>query len=246
MMRTLLIRGMLVGVVAGLLSVAFAYVAGEPALEAGIGFEERATHAAGGGPEVEMVSRAVQSTVGLAIAIVVYGAVLGGIFALVYALVSGRVGQLSPRATAAVLALVAYLVAFLVPFLKYPANPPGASDPGTITQRTWLYLAMVIISVGAAVGAAVLGRRLGPRYGPWTAALLATAVYLVVVVIAGFVLPPIDETPAGFPAGALYDFRIAALGTQLVLWATIGLLFGWLTERSLRQAGLRAVAAQNL
>ena len=30
-------------------------------------------------------------------------------------------------------------------------------------------------------------------------------------------------------------FRIASLGTQLVVWTTFGLLFGALTERSLRR-----------
>jgi len=31
----------------------------------------------------------------------------------------------------------------------------------------------------------------------------------------------------------LWRFRVASLGTQLVLWAGIGLLFGALAERSL-------------
>jgi predicted cobalt transporter CbtA len=31
----------------------------------------------------------------------------------------------------------------------------------------------------------------------------------------------------------LWQFRLASLGTQAVLWITLGLGFGWLTERSL-------------
>ena len=37
----------------------------------------------------------------------------------------------------------------------------------------------------------------------------------------------------GFPADVLYEFRLLSLGTQLVLWAAIGLLFGRLADRSL-------------
>ena len=46
----------------------------------------------------------------------------------------------------------------------------------------------------------------------------------------------VDEVPEHFPATVLWQFRLAALGTQLVLWATLGLLFGWLTERRLQRA----------
>lgn len=232
MMRTLLIRGMVAGVVAGLLSLVFAYVFGEPGVQGGIAFEDRADHG------VELVSRGVQSTVGLATAVVVYGVAIGGVFAVAYAVAYGRVAPLGQRATAAVLALVAYLVVFVVPFIKYPANPPGANEPSSISQRTGLYVLMVIISVISAAAAAVLARRLAPRYGNWNATLLAAAAYLVAVGVVEFALPAVNETPAGFPAGVLYDFRVAALGTQFVLWATLGLLFGWLTERSLQHGRL--------
>lgn len=50
-----------------------------------------------------------------------------------------------------------------------------------------------------------------------------------------YVMPTVNDIPADFPAAVLYDFRLAALGNQVVLWATIGLLFGWLTDRSLRR-----------
>jgi predicted cobalt transporter CbtA len=48
------------------------------------------------------------------------------------------------------------------------------------------------------------------------------------------------ETPSDFPAVVLYRFRIANMGIEAVLWATMGLLFGYLTERSM-QAGRRPV-----
>ena len=58
---------------------------------------------------------------------------------------------------------------------------------------------------------------------------------LTTVVIAGYLMPTVDEVPAGFPADVLWQFRIASLGTQAVLWTSVGLLFGALTDRALRQ-----------
>jgi len=100
----LLIRGMLVGVVAGLLAFGFAKLFGVPQVDFAIAFEEQVGQARGDAPETEMVSRAVQTGIGLLTAAVVYGAALGGLFALVFAVAYGRIGRLSPRLTAALLA----------------------------------------------------------------------------------------------------------------------------------------------
>lgn len=221
---------MIAGLVAGIVYAVFAYVIGEPPLDAAIAFEEQHAHAHEGAEE--LVSRGVQSTLGLLTAAVVYGVALGGLFALVYAAVHGRVGRLTPRATAAALALAAYLVVYVVPFLKYPSNPPASSIDETIGQRTGLYVVMVLFSVLAAAGAIVLRQRLIRRQGAWNATLLSTAAYLVVIAAVGYAMPTINETPEDFPATVLYDFRLASLGGQLVLWATLGLLFGTLVQRN--------------
>jgi predicted cobalt transporter CbtA len=232
-MRTLLIRGMISGVAGGLLATVFAAVFGEPGIEGGIAFEELAAGA--GGPEVEVVGRGVQATVGLAAALLIYGVALGGLLALAYAVVHGRVVRLNPRATAGLLALGAFLVLFLVPFLKYPANPPGSTDADTISQRTGLHLVMLLFSAVVAVAAIGAARRMERRLGAWNAATLAAVAYLVVVGVTMAAMPEVDETPAGFPATVLYDFRIASIGTQAALWAGLGLVFGVLVERAARQ-----------
>ena len=108
MVRTLLVRGMLVGVVAGLLVFGFSKVFGEPRVDQAIAFEaarDAATakqHAAMGmpaeQPEPELVSREVQASFGLFTGVVAYCAAFGGLFALVFAFVNGRVGAIGPRA----------------------------------------------------------------------------------------------------------------------------------------------------
>lgn len=236
MVRTLLVRGLWVGLIAGLLVLGFAYLFGEASIDRAIDFEEHAARVAGEPHGVELVSRSVQSTIGLAVATVVYGVAFGGIFALVFAAVSGRVGHHGPRVTAALLALVGFVSVSLVPFLKYPANPPAANNATSIQERTGLYVAMVLISVAITIAAIALGRRLIPRFGVWDATLLSIAAFVLVIAGVQLALPTVNETPADFPATVLYQFRVASLGSQAVLWATLGLLFGWVTERSLPRA----------
>src|SRR4029079_4514153 len=76
--RALLVRGMLAGLVAGVAAFVFAYLFGEPGVDGGIDFEEAGAHTHGG---EELVSRGVQSTVGLLVGLLVYAVAIGGIFA---------------------------------------------------------------------------------------------------------------------------------------------------------------------
>jgi Probable cobalt transporter subunit (CbtA) len=70
--------------------------------------------AKGEAPGPELVSRAVQSGVGLLTGVVVYGTAFGGLFALAFAFAYQRIGRLNARGTAALV---------LVPQLKYPSTP---------------------------------------------------------------------------------------------------------------------------
>lgn len=231
MVRSLLVKGMLAGLVAGLLGALFAYLVGEPALDGGIAYEDALAGAEGG---EALVSRGVQSTLGLTVGFVIYGVAVGGILALVHAAAQGRLGGLSARATVVVVALVGFVAAVLVPFLKYPANPPASSLDDTIGLRTGLFVVMVAVSVGLAVGAAALARRLSVTLGWWNAVLAAAGGYVVLVVLVGLLLPPITETPAGYPAAVLYDFRLASLGGHAVLWTALALVFAALVDRATR------------
>jgi predicted cobalt transporter CbtA len=230
---------MLAGAVAGLAAFVVAYLFGEPGIEGGIALEEQGAHTHGG---EELVSRGVQSTVGLLVGVLVWAVALGGILALVYAGTRGRIGPSRPRAAALVLAVVGFVVVVLVPFLKYPANPPGSSDGGSIVQRTDLYLPMLLFSVLVAVAATALGNTLAPRLGDWNATTAAVAAYVLVVAVGGALLPAVDETPADFPTAVLYNFRLASLAVQAVLWAVLGLVFGALVERSGRRDEAVAVS----
>jgi len=231
MVRSLLVRGMIAGLLASLLAFAFARVVGEPQVEAAIAFEEQATHAMGGSHAHEMpelVSRDTQSGVGLFVGLGVFGAALGGLFALVFAFVHGRLGALGVRATSGLLALLGYIAIVLVPFFKYPPNPPAIGDPSTIGLRTALFFTMIGVSLAAMVVSVVAARRLGAQRDGWTVGLAAGAIFVVLATLAHALLPGINEVPAQFPATLLWQYRVAAFGIQAVLWAALGIVFAHL------------------
>jgi predicted cobalt transporter CbtA len=242
-------RGMLVGIFAGLLCFGFLKVAGEPSVDRAIAFETAKNKAkaddamAKGGTmptqddTYELVSRNVQAGLGLFTGVMVYSAAFGGLFALAYALTFGRMGDFGPRATSALLASAGFVAVFVVPNLKYPASPPSIGDPDTIGMRTAFYFAMIAISLAAMIAAGTLRLRLNNRVGEWNAALIAGAAYIVVVGAATLALPAVNEVPEGFPAVVLWQFRTASLGAQLIMWAAIGLAFGALTERAASTSG---------
>lgn len=256
MVRTLLVRGMLAGLLGGLVAFGIAKTIGEPQVDKAISFEEyveaRADHA---GHEAdhhdELVSRSQQNFAGLGVGTLIYGAAMGGIFGLVFAIAYGRLGTMTARGTAAVLGLLGFVAIYVVPSLKYPATPPAIGDPDTIGRRTTLYLTIILISVLSIILAVMFRRWLVDRLGEWNATIVAALAYLAVVVVAYLVLPGVNEVPqallrgvvpangtAGvtFPAVVLWRFRVAAAAVQVGLWATVAIGFGYLSQRALEGA----------
>lgn len=273
MISALLIRGMLVGALAGVLSFGVAKILGEPQVDRAIAFEEQMPGAEAGhnhsdaattagtmnnmsmasgqaasapqAEEDELVSRSTQAGLGLLTAVVVYGAAFGGLFAIVFAFVYRRLGQFSPRATAALLAAAAFITIYFIPSLKYPANPPSVGLSETIGHRTGLFVAMIAFSVAAMIVAVKAGQYFHSRYGTWNAALIGVVVFIVLALLAGLLLPPLNEVPEAFPAVVLWNFRIAASAIQAVMWGTLGLAFGLVAEPVLRERpALTSLAAR--
>jgi hypothetical protein len=235
---------MLIGVLAGLFAFGFARVFGEPHIDTAIAYEEAAA-AASGEPaeeEEELVSRETQAGLGLLTGSVVYGAAIGGLFALVFAFVYGRVVTLTPRATAGLLAIAAFIAVVIAPAMKYPATPPAVGNPETIGERTELFFVMLIVSIIAAVVAVALARRLWSQLGGWNAGIAGGLAFLVIIAIAQYALPTVNEIPEGYSADLIWHFRTSSLGMHAVLWTVIGLGFGAVAERALatRQRGRTA------
>jgi hypothetical protein len=239
--RNFLVRGLLAGLIAGILTFAVAYIAGEPSVDAAIKVEaagEAAPHSHDGAAEhthedsatehthdedgATVVSRQNQSTWGLATATVSTGIALGGIVALASAFALGRIGRLRPSQSTALVAALGFVSVALVPFIKYPATPPAVGNADTIGARTTQYFVMLAISVLAMIAVVVLFRALLERFGTYTAVLVSAGTYLAVVVLAAELMPTVNEI-GDFPADTLWYFRRGSLMTLATLWGVIGI-----------------------
>ena len=259
--RALLVRGLLVGLLAGFATFLVAHQVGEPHVETAIALEEagsaaepateehthdEATPAHSHDDEGAVVSRHNQRTWGLLTGSLAVGLALGGIVALVSAAAVGRMGRMTPGQSTATVALIGFVSYALVPFLKYPATPPAVGSGDTIGDRTADYFAFVLISVVAAVLCTLLARRLWPQLGAYVAVLAGVGAYVVVVTVAGQVLPTVNEV-GDFPADVLWYFRRASLITLATMWAAIGIgltgLVGALYRRETATTERRALAA---
>jgi len=254
--RAFLVRGLLAGLLAGIATFCVGYTVAEPQIQAAINVEESHAETATADPSAAadhhheengtVVSRHNQRTWGLLTGSLVLGLAFGGIVALVAAGAVGRIGALSAGQSTALMALLGWLSMSLVPFLKYPANPPAVGNAETINARTTDFFAFLLVSVVMAVVAVVVAQRLWSRVGTYPAVLAGLGVYLVVVVVAGLVLPTVNEV-GDFPADTLWYFRRASLITSATMWAVLGAvlsgLVGRLYSREQSIASRRALAA---
>lgn len=254
--RNILIRGLIAGLFAGFFTFLVAHQVGEPHVNAAIAVEE--AHAASEAAdraevaghhheeEGTVVTRHNQRTWGLATGTMSVGVALGGLAALVSAAALGRIGRLRPTQSTALIALLGFIAIAFVPFIKYPSTPPAVGDPDTIGARTGEYFTYLIISVVTAVVAVLLTRRLLTTLSVYQAVLIGIAVYLVTVVVAGELMPTVNEV-GDFPADTLWYFRRASLITLATMWGSIGIiltgLIGKLHERDVLTHARRELAA---
>ncbi len=248
MEKRIIARGILAGALAGVLAFVFARIFAEPVISRAIDYEDGRSDAAAAAlgihePDMEVFTRGVQANIGIGFGVLAFGIAMGALFAVAFTV--AYTPAVSPRALALLLAGGAFGAVYLVPFLKYPANPPSIGHPETIGERTGRYLLIVVLSLVLAVAAVWLGRRLASRLGVWGATLSAIGAYIVAVAVVMVVLPAVSETPEplrdrsgtivypGFSADDLYHFRVYSIATQVVLWATIGLVFATLVSRLL-------------
>jgi predicted cobalt transporter CbtA len=97
------------------------------------------------------------------------------------------------------------------------------------------YFVMIGLSVSVAAIATLIGQKITQLRNAWTGTLCGAGIFIVLIALVQFGLPDVNEVPEGFPALVLWRFREASIGMQLVLWSTMGLLFGVLATRVLTE-----------
>jgi hypothetical protein len=234
--NSILLAVIAAGLVAGILTGLFHYVATEPVIDAAIE-QESLLHAAEP-EEPEVVSRDVQRTGGI-VGWALYGLFVGLLFGVAYGLSRPHFGHAGLVLNGLLAAIAAYWLVGLLPFLKYPANPPGVGDPETITQRQVLFVLFWMLSIGGALVALWAYRLLRPRLQAAPLWLAVAAVY-VGYAICLYALMPANPDAVELPAGLVTTFRVLSLVGLTLFWLILGVVFGLLLRALNRPQTSRA------
>ncbi|MFI9812156.1 CbtA family protein [Saccharothrix variisporea] len=237
-----LLRGVGAGGIAGLLAGLFGLVVVEVPIRAALAVEEaRPAVESGGHDHGEMFGRGTQMVGGVLGAVIV-GLAIGALFAT--ALAGSRrwfVGR-PPFTRSVTLGAAVFGAAALLPAVKYPANPPAVGNQDTVDYRTMLYLGVIAAGLVVVYGSSYLASRLTHLAGPVRSTVVALAAIAgVAVILLAFPASP-DPIPADMPSEVLWQFRLASLGETAILWLGLGVVFGLLTDPSVRQSTARAQA----
>jgi predicted cobalt transporter CbtA len=237
-------RGLAAGLLAGLLAGFFALLVGEIPLREAIALEEQAAADSAGsaahdhrpddthdhGHEEPLVDRWTQQAL-LPVGSALVGTAFGGLFGLCFALLRPRLREPDPWRASLRLGAVAWVAVALFPGLTYPASPPGVGDPERVGARSGWFLAAIVL---AALVAAALWQAAGwlrNRGVPEVPRQLLVAVTGAAGYGGLFWALPAGGSAAALPSDLVWEFRLASLATQLIMWAGIAACFGYLCRR---------------
>ncbi|WP_026919224.1 CbtA family protein [Gordonia shandongensis] len=262
MERKFTAAGLLAGLVAGIVTFVYARIFIEPQVARAIDYEDVRSDAEAAltgqaEHEHEVFTRSVQENIGAGVGTVVFALAIGAFFAVAFTLAWAYVGRrrddLDPRIVAVAVGAVGFIAVIGVPYFVYPPNPPAVGEEDTIGARSGAYLTLTVVSVVLAVAVAIAASRSARRIPPLWATLGAAVVYLVGVTVTALLLPDFREVPGpvmdgdrivapGFPGQVVADFRIYAVGGQVVLWTVLTVVFVAALTVLMRRAATRTEA----
>lgn len=224
----LLGRGAAAGAAGGLTAALVLWLVVEPVIRRALVIEDaRGGHHHG---EEPLVSRAAQVWGGALTSLCV-GILFGVVFTVVFARLRTRLPGSTDLGRSMVLAATGFVVVTLLPALRVPANPPAVGDPGTVGERTLVYVLTILLGLLGVGAVLAVDRRLR--------SVLTEPVRIAVDVLVGvawtvaiLVLVPgsPDRVPADVPPTLLWDFRLASLAQLAVMWLVVGMAFGLLVD----------------
>ncbi len=226
-MKRLLLTSIIVGAIAGLLVGGFDNLLVVPVLERAIVLEEaRAAAETLPSPAAEAgasVSLGVQR-VGMAIGDSVRGAIFGLLFAAGFVLLQRAAPGWPIVWVALTVGALGFWSVSLFPFFKYPLNPPGVGDEGTLLARQLgQFLFMVISAVGVAA-VFVISRRVQENFEDFSARKTwygLTILSYAVLAAAMVIIFPGNPDSVPVPIDLLELFRTLTLVGQGLTWALL-------------------------
>lgn len=226
-MRRLLVTSVIVGIIAGLLVGGFYNLFQVPVMERAIALEEeRAASVTPAGAEEEEeegipFSLGVQR-IGMVFGTAIYGAILALFFSVGFVLLHRAAPSWPVVWVAITVGALGFWSLSLFPFIKYPLNPPGVGDEGTLLMRQFGQTLFMLISA-AAIGIALDAiRRIHQNFAEfssrrtWYAGVAGVYAILALIIVFAF---PGNPDPVPVPLDLLELFRALTMAGQFLIWA---------------------------
>ena len=252
-MTRILPTALIMGVIVGLLVAAYMNVFNVPVMEWAIALEgcdiDRAGCAEQLAAEEEeaplplaFLTSLGGQRVGMSVGLAVIGILYGAIFTGLYHLMRNATPGWSPWSWAAVAALLGFWGVSLYTQIKFPLNPPGIGDEGTLLARQgfqFLFIAVSTISVALVIYGVGLINRSATGSGRWVRYAGVGLAYAVVALLLAFVIPSVrDAAPGWLPPELTIMFRTFTAAGHFLLW--MGIAFATVGYRLYRERDVHA------
>ena len=253
MMTRILPTALVMGLVVGLLVAAYMNIFNVPVMEWAIALEgcdidragcaEQLASAEAEDPlPLAFLTSLGGQRIGMSVGLAVIGILYAAIFTGLYHLMRNATPGWSPWAWAAVAGLLGFWGVSMYTQIKFPLNPPGIGDEGTLLARQgfqFLFIAVSTISAALViygVGLVNRSRAGGARWLPYAGIGIA---YAVVALLLAFAVPGVrDAAPDWLPPELTIMFRTFTAAGHFLLW--MGIAFATVGYKIYRERGSHA------
>lgn len=252
-MTRILPTALVMGIVMGLLVAAYMNIFNVPVMEWAIALEGCDMDRAGcaeqlaAGDDEDPLPLAYFTSlgaqrVGMSAGLAVIGILYAAVFAGIYHLMRNATPGWNPWAWAAVAGLLGFWGVSMYTQLKFPLNPPGIGDEGTLLARQgfqFLFMAVSTISVALVVYGVGLVNRNSEASGRWLRYAGIGLAYAVVALLLAFAVPSVrDAAPDWLPPELTIMFRTFTAFGHFLLW--MGIAFATIGYRRYRERDVHA------
>ena len=252
-MTRILPTALVMGVLVGLLVAAYMNIVNVPVMEWAIALEGCDIDRAGCAEQLASAedeaplplayfttlgAQRVGMSVGLAVIGILYAAVFSGLYHLMRNATPGW----NPWAWAAVAGVLGFWGVSMYTQLKFPLNPPGIGDEGTLLARQgfqFLFIAVSTISVAVVIYGVGVVNRSSAGSGRWLRYAGIGLAYAVVALLLAFAVPSVrDAAPGWLPPELTIMFRTFTATGHFLLW--MGIAFATVGYRYYRERDVHA------
>jgi len=246
MMTRILPTALIMGILAGLVVAGYMNIFNVPVMEWAIELEGQAAAAAGETddeplPLAFLTTLGVQR-VGMSVGLAVVGVLYAAVFTGLYHLMRRAAPGWSPWAWAGVAGLLGFWGVSMYAQIKFPLNPPGIGDEGTLLARQgfqFLFIAVSTIAAGLVIyGVGVVNRTTAGR-ARWPRYAVIGIAYAVVALLLAYAIPGVrDAAPDWLPDELTIMFRTFTAFGHFLLW--MGIAFATVGYKVYRERGIHA------